>query len=122
MLFVPCVNSPLIASRATLYFSDGLNLLFLLIHRLLRFGENYILFFTFFGPNLPHHYKPLLIYQTIISLISSTKTKTGLTVKARLDKKIYKKGIKVSKDEMNLLNIVGDKFHGEWNYSVKPRK
>ena len=56
MLFVPCVNSPLIASRATLYFSDGLNLLFLLIHRLLRFGENYILFFTFFGPNLPHHY------------------------------------------------------------------
>ena len=66
--------------------------------------------------------KPLLTYQTIISLISSTKTKTGLTVKARLDKKIYKKGIKVSKDEMNLLNIVGDKFHGEWNYSVKPRK
>ena len=66
--------------------------------------------------------EPLLTYQTIISLISSTKTKTGLTVKARLDKKIYKKGIKVSKDEMNLLNIVGDKFHGEWNYSVKPRK
>ena len=66
--------------------------------------------------------KPLLTYQTIISLISSTKTKTGLTVKARLDKKIYKKGIKVSKDEMNLLNIVGDKFHGEWNYSVKPRR
>ena len=40
--------------------------------------------------------KPLLTYQTIINLISSTKTKTGLTVKARLNKKKYKKGIKVS--------------------------
>jgi transposase len=66
--------------------------------------------------------KPLLTYQTIISLISSTKTKAGLTVEARLDKKIYKKGIKVSKNEMHLLNIAKDKFHGEWNYSVKPRK
>jgi transposase len=66
--------------------------------------------------------KPLLTYQTIINLISSTKTKTGLKVNARLDKKIYKKGIKVSKEEMQLLNIVKDKFHGEWNYTVMPRK
>jgi Rhodopirellula transposase DDE domain len=66
--------------------------------------------------------KPLLTYQTIINLISSTKTKTGLQVKAKLDKKTYKKGIKVSKEEMRLLNITRDKFHGEWNYTVKPRK
>lgn len=65
--------------------------------------------------------KPLLTYQTIINLISSTQTKTGLTVKARLDKKIYKKGIKVSNEEMQLLNIIKDKFHGEWNYTIKPR-
>ena len=63
--------------------------------------------------------KPLLTYQTIINLISSTKTKAGLTVKARLDKKIYKKGIKVSKAELALLNIVKEKFHGEWNYTIK---
>ena len=66
--------------------------------------------------------KPLLTYQTIINLISSTKTKAGLMVKARLDKKIYKKGIKVSKNELKFLNITRNKFHGEWNYSVNPRK
>jgi transposase len=66
--------------------------------------------------------KPLRTYQTIINLISSTKTKTGLTVKARLDKKVYEKGKKVSAQEMNLLNITKNKFHGEWNYAVKPRR
>jgi transposase len=65
--------------------------------------------------------KPLLTYQTVINLIASTKTKTGLTVKARLSKKTYKKGIKVSKIEMKKLNIHKDKFHGEWNYTIKPR-
>lgn len=66
--------------------------------------------------------KPLLTYQTIINLITSTKTKTGLTIQARLNKKNYKKGIKVSKKEMQSLNISKDKFHGEWNYTIKPRK
>ena len=66
--------------------------------------------------------KPLTTYQTIINLITSTKTKTGLTIQARLDKKIYNKGIKISKIEMEKLNIYKDKFHGEWNYTIKPRK
>lgn len=65
--------------------------------------------------------KPLLTYQTIINLITATKTKSGLTVKARLSKKTYKKGIKVSKVEMQALNIHKDKFHGEWNYTIKPK-
>jgi transposase len=65
--------------------------------------------------------KPLLTYQTIINLITSTKTEAGLMVQARLNKKIYRKGIKVSKEEMQRLNIVKDKFHGEWNYTIKPR-
>ncbi len=65
--------------------------------------------------------KPLLTYQTIINLITSTKTRTGLVVEARLDKKTYRKGIKVSKSEIKLLNITRDKFHGEWNYTITPR-
>jgi len=65
--------------------------------------------------------KPLLTYQTIINLISSTKTKTGLTVKARLNKKKYKKGIKVSNAEMKELNLHKNKFHGEWNYTIKSK-
>lgn len=65
--------------------------------------------------------KPLLSYQAIVNLIASTKTKTGLTVKARLDKRKYKKGIEVSKKEMEKINLVKHKFHGEWNYTIKPQ-
>jgi transposase len=65
--------------------------------------------------------KPLLTYQTVINLIMATKTKSGLSVKARLSKKTYKKGVKVSKLEMESLNIHKHKFHGEWNYTIKPK-
>ena len=65
--------------------------------------------------------KPLDSYQTVVCLIASTKTKSGLTVKARLDKRKYKKGIEVSKKEMDQINIIKHKFHGEWNYSLKPK-
>jgi len=66
--------------------------------------------------------KPLTSYQVIINLITSTTTKAGLVVKARLDKKLYTKGIKIPDDEMKNLRIVKNKFHGEWNYTIKPRK
>lgn len=64
--------------------------------------------------------KPLTDYQTIINLIAKTETKTGLEVKARLDKRKYKKGKKVSDREMKELNLNKHKFHGEWNYTIKP--
>lgn len=65
--------------------------------------------------------KPLTSYQTVISLIASTKTKTGLTVKARLDKRDYKKGIEISEQEMSEINLTKHLFHGEWNYTIKPQ-
>ena len=65
--------------------------------------------------------RPLTDYQTIVSLIASTKTDTGLTVKARLDKRKYKRGIKVSKDEMKQLRIRKHRFHGDWNYTIQPQ-
>lgn len=65
--------------------------------------------------------KPLLSYQTIINLIAATKTNTGLKVKVRLDKRKYKKGIKISDDEMNTINLKKHEFHGEWNYTIYPR-
>lgn len=66
--------------------------------------------------------RPLTDYRTIVNLIASTTTKAGLTVEVRLDKKQYKKGIKVSKSEIEKLNIVRNSFHGEWNYTIRPRK
>jgi len=65
--------------------------------------------------------RPLVDYRTVVELIARTKTSTGLAVKARLDKKKYKKGRKITKKQLQALNIVRDKFHGEWNYTIKPQ-
>ncbi|WP_408855660.1 ISAzo13-like element transposase-related protein, partial [Acidiphilium sp.] len=46
----------------------------------------------------------------------------GLTVQCRLDKNTYDKGIKISAAEMATINITPADFHGEWNYTIKPRK
>jgi hypothetical protein len=46
---------------------------------------------------------------------------TGLTVRCELDENTYAKGVKVSDAEMAALNISGDAFHPEWNYTIAPR-
>ena len=64
--------------------------------------------------------RPLETYQIIVNLIASTKTSTGLKVKAAIDPNIYQTGIKVSKEEMNSINLHRHEFHGEnWNYTIK---
>jgi len=54
-------------------------------------------------------------------MIGATTTKTGLKVESALDTRSYQKGIKVRKAEMKLLDITGDQFHPEWNYTIKPQ-
>lgn len=65
--------------------------------------------------------KPLISLATIINLIGSTKTKTGLTVKAVLDRGRYPIGIKISPADLAAVYITRDTFHGEWNYSIIPQ-
>jgi hypothetical protein len=65
--------------------------------------------------------RPLLSRQTIVSLIASTTTKTGLVVRAALDTNHYETGIKVSDDQLAKLRLTRAEFHGEWNYSIAPR-
>jgi hypothetical protein len=65
--------------------------------------------------------KPLTSHETVVDLIASTTTTTGLTVRCELDTRSYPKGIKVSDAEMTTLNIKGDTFHPEWNYTISPR-
>ena len=62
--------------------------------------------------------KPLESLQVIVDLIGSTTTSTGLTVHARLDPGAYEKGIKVTDAELADVNIVRDKFHPDWNYTI----
>ena len=63
---------------------------------------------------------PLTSRFAVVELIASTTTKTGLVVRCELDDRIYPKGIKVSDDEMASINIKGDAFHPEWNYTISP--
>jgi len=65
--------------------------------------------------------KPLINHSVIISLIEATKNRKGLTVYAALDKRHYPKGIKITKAEMEELELHPEDFHGEWNYTLKPK-
>jgi len=65
--------------------------------------------------------RPLESRAAVVELIAATTTRTGLKVESALDERTYEKGIKVSKAEMARLDIRGDAFHPEWNYSVHPR-
>ena len=56
-----------------------------------------------------------------MSLIGATNTTTGLEVHATLDESDYKKGIKISDADFHAINITPCKFHGDWNYIIKPR-
>ena len=66
--------------------------------------------------------RPLSDHTTIVELIGATTTKTGFKVECALDTRTYEKGIKVSDAEMATLNLTGDDFHPEWNYTIKPRQ
>jgi hypothetical protein len=65
--------------------------------------------------------RPLTDRLAVVELIGATTTKTGLKVDCALDTRNYKKGVKVSNAEMASLDIAGDPFHPEWNYTIKPR-
>ena len=64
--------------------------------------------------------KPLESLQTIIDLIGSTTTSSGLKVYARLDPGEYEKGIKVTDKQIAAVNITRHEFHGDWNYTISP--
>lgn len=64
--------------------------------------------------------EPLRDYETIVNLIANTTTAKGLTVKCRLDRRKYPTGRKVSDQEMQRVNLERNRFHGDWNYVIKP--
>jgi hypothetical protein len=65
--------------------------------------------------------QPLMNYETVVNLIGATKTKSGLRVKAVLDRNEYETGMKVTKFQMETLCIRRHKIHPDWNYTLEPR-
>lgn len=65
--------------------------------------------------------EPLRDYETIVNLISKTTTAKGLKVTCRLDRRKYPTGRKVSDEEMKRVNLERNRFHGDWNYVIRPK-
>jgi hypothetical protein len=66
--------------------------------------------------------EPLCDYETIVRLIAATTTAKGLKVTCRLDRRRYPVGLEVTDEEMAIVKLLPDRFHGEWNYAIQPRQ
>jgi hypothetical protein len=64
--------------------------------------------------------RPLTSYAVIVQLIGSTKTTTGLQIRAELDEHTYPPKEKVTDEQLAKVRLKPAPFHGEWNYSIAP--
>lgn len=65
--------------------------------------------------------EPLVSYETVVNLIGGTRTKTGLRIKVKLDPKDYKKGVEITDEQMQSINVEQHKTHPQWNYTISSR-
>jgi hypothetical protein len=61
---------------------------------------------------------PLISAAVIVNLINATKTENGLSIRCVLDERTYEKGIKVTDEEFDSIQIKREEFHGDWNYTI----
>jgi len=66
--------------------------------------------------------RPLVSVEVVVNLISGTSTKRGLKIVCVRDDNVYVLGQKVTDEEMALINISRDDFHGDWNYKISPKE
>ena len=65
--------------------------------------------------------RPLVSREVVVNLIGGTKTKAGLEIRSELDGNSYPTAREVTDQQMDDLLIKRDKFHGEWNYTIRPK-
>ena len=65
--------------------------------------------------------QPLASFETVINLISATKTRTGLNIRAVLDESHYEKGLSITDEEMQKLRLRKHEHNPHWNYTLCPR-
>ena len=65
--------------------------------------------------------RPLLTLATIVHLIGSTRTAAGLRVRCMPDRRNYPTKVVISDAQMHTINLTPDVFHGEWNYTIRPK-
>ena len=64
--------------------------------------------------------QPLVSHDVIINLIAGTSTKTGLRIRAELDRGRYPTGVTVADEQLAAINLQRADLHGEWNYAILP--
>lgn len=64
--------------------------------------------------------QPLDSYETMLKFIRTTQTQQGLRVRACLNNKKYTKGIKVSDEQMEQIQLKRYRVNPKWNYSIHP--
>jgi hypothetical protein len=64
--------------------------------------------------------RPLVSHEVVVELIAATTSAKGLSVRAELDRGDYPSGIKITDDQLEAAGVQGHKFHGEWNYDIRP--
>jgi DNA-binding phage protein len=65
--------------------------------------------------------RPLVSREVVVNLIGHTTTTTGLVIQSALDEHRYPTGREVTAEQMASLALKQEKFHGEWNYTLRPR-
>ena len=64
--------------------------------------------------------EPLLSYEKMLGFIRNTRTKTGLTVTAYLDRTEYPTGLKPDPKLISSLALKPGKLLPQWNYTIAP--
>jgi hypothetical protein len=65
--------------------------------------------------------RPLVSLEVIVKLIANTTTRQGLKVQAQVDTHRYPTKIRVTDEMFEQVRLTQDGFHGEWNYTVRPK-
>jgi len=63
---------------------------------------------------------PLVSLATIVSLIASTHSRSGLRVRSEIDRRRYPDGATVTHAQMATVRLTRHEFHGDWNYTIRP--
>ena len=62
--------------------------------------------------------EPLRDYETVLKFIRSTKTATGLKIRATINTKRYQKGTRISEQQMQRIALKSYTQRPQWNYSI----
>ena len=65
--------------------------------------------------------RPLDSFLTILKYLRTTRTSTGLRVRAHLVRRTYKTGVKVTDAQMRELRITPNCALPKWNYTIEPK-